>query len=86
MKGMNLASSGHSSPGIAHGPWYALRYLLLYFISSAFRLTMYLYRTADVLKVYLFSLNGSINFVETESFAIFLGFSTFQLSLLETIL
>jgi hypothetical protein len=73
---MNLASSGHTSPGIAHDPWYALIYLLLYFKSSAFRskyvpFIRYLYGTDHILKVLPFSL-GSINFVEAESFAIFL--------------
>jgi hypothetical protein len=56
MKGMNLASSGHTSPGIAHDPWYALIYLLLYFKSSAFRskyvpFIRYLYGTDHILKV-----------------------------------
>lgn len=31
LKGLNLASSGHTSPGIAQDLWYALRYLFFYF-------------------------------------------------------
>jgi len=87
MKGMNLASSGHTSPGITHDPWYALRYLLLYFTSSAFHsncvpFIIYLYGIADIVKVYLFSLNGLSSYVQYSAY----HFSLLAVKLIRVIL